>query len=215
MFFDNECLSYVYNSLHVVFVSGRYTIVPDSAFSEKDKELMFSYCYPLEDTTKVLVQPLKDLDSSLLFGVDNDVYEFLVRSLINPQFIHSVSPMLQAWLKDSQMLYAKQLHAVIHDNIMDIICFERGEMLFLNSFNYDTDNDIAYYIIYVCKQLSFNQLEDNLYLYSDVAGKKSLMPMLKTYIEHAEFVTPKIKSYRAAADQEMYIDIATLTECGL
>lgn len=215
VFFENVCLSYVYNALHVISVSDRYTLVPESVFSEKGKDLLFSYCFQADGKLKVLAQPLPGFYSFLLYSIENEVYEFMVRSLVNPQFIHFLSPMLSDWREKSMNCYPKQIYAVIHDGILDIVCFGQGELLLVNSFGYETENDIIYFIMYVCKQLSVSQLEDTIFFCGDKTMCGKIMPVIRKYIERVDFFAPKIRSYRAAVDQDLSMDIVTLVECGL
>lgn len=216
IFFDNQCFSYIYRSLYVICVSGKYTLVPDNVFSDKNKDLLFSFCYYQDDgDMKVLAQPLKKLHSSLLFDIDSDVYEFLVRSLVNPQFIHSLSPLLALWKKKSLTYYPKQIYVFIHDHMLDIVCFEHGEILFINSFDYNTENDIIYYVMYACKQLNVNQLEDYFSFCGDKSDCLSVMSVIGEYIGQMDYLSPKMENYMVAVDQDVYMDVLTLTECGL
>jgi hypothetical protein len=215
IFFNSECLSCLYRSLYVISVSGKYTLVPDSVFNEKNKELLFSYCFQHGGNSRVLSQPLKPFGSFLLFGMDNGAYEFLMRSLVNPRFIHFLSPMLTAWRKQSVASHPRQLYAVIHDSMLDLVCFEQGEILFINSFGYETENDIIYFILYACKQLSINQLEDSISFCGDKIMCRKVMPVIRTYMVHVDILSPEIGQYRVATDREVPVDVVTLVECGL
>ncbi|MDR0575556.1 MAG: DUF3822 family protein [Tannerella sp.] len=215
MFFNNPCFSYTYKSLYVICVSGKYTLAPDSVFSEKDKELLFSFCHQEDESLKILIQPLKALNSSLLFGIDKGSYEFLVRSLAKPLFIHSLSSMLILWQKKSLTCYPKQMYIVVHAHTMDALCLERGELLFVNSFDYETDKDIIYYIMYICRQLGFNQLEDCLSFCGDKAICRSVMSVIGKYVRQSDYLRPKIKDYLVPVDQDFDMDIVALMECGL
>ena len=215
VFFENHSFSYSYKSFHIICDSGKYTLVPDSVFSEKNKDSLFSYCHKADATKRIIAQPLKNLNAYLLFGVDSEVYEFIMRSVVNPQFIHSLSPMLVSWQKNSFTCYPKQVYILIHDATFDIICFEHGEMLFINSFDYETDKDIVYYIMYVCKQLGINQLEDCLHICGNEVKSRSVMSVIKKYIRQIEYFSPEIKKYQIPANKHIFMDVVTLTECGL
>jgi hypothetical protein len=215
IFFNNECLSYIYRSLYVIAVSRKYTLVPDSVFIEKNKELLFSFCFQTDESSRVLSQPLKPFGSFLLYSMDNEVYEFMMRSLVNPRFIHFLSPMLSEWRKQSVACYPKQLYVVIHDEMLDIVCFAQGEMLFVNSFCYETESDIVYFMMYVCKQLSLNQLEDYVSFCGDKMMCRKIVSVVKNYIAHVDIVSPKIKQYQVEFDRDVPVDVITLIECGL
>ena len=163
-----------------------------------------------------LIQPVDELNLSLLYEVNSDIFEFMIRSIVNPQFIHYLSPLLISWQKNSFDCFPKQVYAYIHEKILDIICFEHGDVLFANSFNYEKDNDIIYYIMYVCKQTGVNQLDDYLYFCGDVAICQSAISVIKKYIAKADYLPPKMNNYSIAKNKKnVYIDVTALVECVL
>ncbi|MDR1723415.1 MAG: DUF3822 family protein [Tannerella sp.] len=215
IYFDNQCFSYSYNKLYVTCVSDRYTLVPDVIYSEKDKELLFSYCHKDDKGLKIIVQHIEKLNSWLLFGIDLKAYEFLVRSLVNPSFIHALSPLLILWQEKSFQDYPKQMYVVINDGFFDILCFERGDILFVNSFRFETDNDILYFILYVCKQLGFNQLDDVIHFVGDKLKCNSVMSVVKDYIGRLDCFDAKSLNQKMPLDVNPGIDTVALLKCGL
>ena len=214
VFFKNTCFSYIYKSLYIIFASEKYTLVPDDVFSEKRSARLLSFCCGNDESGKVLTQSVGELNLSLLYEVDNEIFEFLMRSTVNPQFVHYLSPLLISWQKNSFARYPKQVYAYIHENILDIICFERGEVLFVNSFNYEKDSDIIYYIMYVCRQIGINQLEDNISFCGDMAGCQSAISVIKKYISKVDYLLPKMEECSLAMDgKNIFIDVTVLSGC--
>jgi hypothetical protein len=207
IFFDNPSFSFMYKSLYVICVSEKYTLVPDNVYTEKGKDLLFSFCHQKRETGRVLIQQVEDLQSTLLFEVDNEAYEFMMRSLVMPRFIHYLSPLMLSWQKNSFSHFPKQIYSYIHDGILDIVCFEHGDMLFANSFSFEKDNDIIYFIMYTCRQLGVNQVDDSLYFCGDDTMCNSVMSVIKEYISHAD--------YMPSLNTDVYFDVKTLTGCVL
>ena len=214
--FENPCLSYIYKSFYIIIISGKYSLIPDDVFFENRTDRLFSFCHEKDEEGKVLIQPVDELNLSLLYEVNSDIFEFLINTIVNPQFIHYLSPLLISWQKSSFACFTKQVYTYIHENILDIICFERGEVLFANSFKYEKDNDIIYYIMYACKQTSFNQLEDNLYFCGDINGCQSAISVIKKYIAKTDYLPPNMNNYSFAKDKKnVFIDVTALVECVL
>ena len=215
IFFTNPCFSYLYQSCYVIDTSAKYTMVANPVFVEKEKERLFFFCHPKDKSLKVLVQPINALSASLLFGIDKEIYAFLLRSLVNPQFIHSLSPLMIAWINKSRLMFPKLMHVVVHENTMDVLCVEHGELLFVNSYSYENSNDVIYYIMYICKQTGFNQLEDFL----TVSGMKticlSVLSVINKYVKKTEYLHPQLHNYQVTADQNLTLDMIALLECGL
>ena len=193
VFFDNQCFTYLFRSLNVICASGKYTLVPENVFSEKDKSQLFSFCHQQDNAGRILYQQLDSLQLYLLYSIDNDVYEFLMRSLVNPKFVYFFSSMLLSWQKVSLASYPKQIYVFIHDGLLDIACFERGELLLVNSFDYEKENDIVYYIMYACKQIGINQLEDSVFFYGEMEICHSVLSIIKKYISQVDYLPFEIK----------------------
>ena len=213
--FTNPCFSYAYQSFHVICVSEKYTMAADHVFVEQEKDRLFAYCHQKAKSLKVFAQPIKALNTFILFGIDNEVYAFLVRSLANPVFVHSLSPLLLAWHKKSLTVSSKLMHVVIHESTMDILCVEQGDLLFLNSYDFDNDNDILYYIMYICKQTGFNQLEDHLTMNGNQSRCRSALSIVNKYIKRVDYIQPALEGYMVALNEELPLDVIALIECGL
>ena len=213
--FNHSCFSFHYQSCHIICVGGKYTIVPDHVFVEKEKDVLFDFCFPHDPSLKTLVQQVDALNASILFAIDNNVYAFLLRSLINPQFIHSISTLLITWHKKSLLMYHKLMHVDMHHNTMDVLCLEQGNLLYANSFRFENSNDIVYYIMYICKQTGFNQLDD----YITISGKQSLcrpvLSVISKYVKKTNFFQQQLNNYQTTAALEETPDVMALVECGL
>ena len=206
IFFNSPCMSYVYRSLYVINVSEKYTIAPEGLFSGKEKDELFSFCFQEEKGVKVLVQPLTAIHAFLIYAMDSEVYEFLMRSLVNPVFMHFLSKLLLAWHKKSLTCYQKQLYVMLHPSFFDLVCFERGELLFLNAFHHKTDADIIYSLMYVCRQIGMNQLEDQLYFCGDQKKSQSVMTTIENYIRHTCYLPLQIDKYSLGVSPSLLMD---------
>ena len=215
IFFTYPCFSFNYQSFYVINAYRKFTLASDHVFIEKEKDRLFSYCHFKDKSEKVLVQHLKALNASIMFSVDKEAYAFLLRSLTNPLFIHSLSPLLIAWYRKSLLIFPKLLHVEINEHTIDVLCVEHGELLFVNAYHFDNANDIIYYIMYICKQTGFNQLED----YLTISGNKSfcqpVLSIINQYIKQSNYLKPTLTGYQVALDYELTLDIVALIECGV
>jgi hypothetical protein len=215
IFFENECMKYMYKSLNVMCVTDKYTIVPGDVYLEKGKEELLSFCTSPTENCKIISQGIENKNYIILFELDSEVYEFLVRSFVNVNFAHFLSPMLKVWQENNLETFPKHIYVNVQKGIIDIVCFEHGDLIFSNSFRCEKDNDLLYFVIYVFKQLGFNQLEDNLFFCGETFVCNSVIDVLKTYFEHITLLSKKMKKYKIPVDQDIPYDIIKLTECGL
>ena len=184
-FFENDFLTWFYKQVNVVCVTPQYTLVPKEVFQEKQKAELLAFTFSSPEG-RCLSNELKDEPAELIFGVDEEVYEFCSRSLVNPRFVHHVSPLLSLWKKQSRARLPRQLYVVLHRRRMDVACYAQGNLLFVNSFEYEHTDDILYYILYVWKQAGMDQQKDQLRLFGDVPLRSEITNTLRNYLQYID-----------------------------
>lgn len=214
-FFENEFLSYTYKRTNVICVSPQYTLVPGDAFYEKEKERLLSFSFSSPDS-RCLNNLLKEEQAEVVFGLDEELYEFCSRSLINPRFIHHITPLLALWKKQSRLRLPHQLFVVLHRKIMDVVCFGQGSLLFANSFEFEDSGDILYYILYVWKQLGLDQRKDQLQISGDTALRTNVTNTLQNYVQFVGLQEIPSEAYLLGAEiAQAPMDLIALSICEL
>lgn len=193
-FFAHDFLTWPYKQVRFQVVTPQYTLVPTSIFEEKRKEEFLSFQFS-QPENHCLTNPLPDAQTVLLFGIDREVYEFCVRSFIDPLFIHYITPQLLLWKRQSLLSFPRRMYGIIQDKTVDIFCYNRGELLFANTFAVKCTEDILYFLLYVWRQLEFDQQKDMLYLSGDKGDYHSLQKDLHTYLREIHPVEMPSEAY--------------------
>ena len=215
IFFANPVFSLPYHTFYIISVSGNYTLVPGAVLIETEKNRLYEFCFPKDKSARILTQSIPSLEMMLLYSMDRDIYAFLLRSLTNTQFIHSLSPLLVAWYNRSLAVYPKLMHVEVHTDSIDVLCFNQGELLFVNSYRYDNEHDIVYFILYIWKQTGLNQLEDYLTIGGYKPYSQKVLSIVGKYVQRTLFLKPVIKDYQVAIDQDVTLDMIALIESGV
>ncbi len=214
-FFAHEFLTYSYKQTNLVYVSPQYTVVPEDVFVEKRQNDLLSFAFS-SSSGKCLHNPLTREAAEVVFNIEDDVYGFCSRSLINPTFVHHITPQLILWKQQSQGLVSRQMYVVIHRKMMDIACLVQGKLLFVNSFGYDKPDDILYYILYVWKQVGLDQEKDQLHIYGSVSICNNLRTTLQNYIQHIGQAEMPLEVYLLGTEVvQAPLDLIALLVCEL
>ena len=184
-FFENDFLTWSYKRISIVCVTPQYTLVPTEVFQEKQKEELLSFTFSTPEA-RCLSNTLKDESSCLVFGMEEEAYEFCSRSLINPHFIHYMTPSLELWKKQSRARLPKQLYVVLHRRMIDVVCYAQGTLLFANTFGYEQTDDILYYILYVWKQTGLDQQKDQLRIHGETSLRTTVSTALRNYLQYID-----------------------------
>ena len=182
-FFKYELLSYTYKTTYVLLASSQYTIVPSSfvTIGEESSYLKFNF---LQTAGHILNNQIPTVDSMVAFDIEENVYQFFLRNLTAPIFVHSIESLLPYWKKESEMQTKNAMFVYLHNKKLDITCFSNGKLLFINSYSFNQLQDVVYLLMAVWQQQEFDQIVDKLYIQGNPALKNNLAIELNYYIKH-------------------------------
>lgn len=213
-FFENDILLRNYKRVSVLFVSSQYTLVPAHVLKDKKESRLLSFVFS-DTENKTLNNFIEPEQAHLLFGINEEVYEFCSRSIIDPVFIHHMMPLLVMLKKQNLPGKSAHLFVIARRKTIDLICFNEGKLLLVNSFAYKQLEDLLYYIFNVWRHLEMNQLNDRLSLAGDAVLCNRISQSLKPYIRHIGRMEIPSEAYLMGGEiLQAPIDLILHTVCG-
>ena len=134
--------------------------------------------------------------------MDRSAYLFLKEQYPEARFYSQASPLNEYFSTKSRLGNSKKMYVSLRKNAMDLFCYERGHLLLANSFECGQTADRIYYLLYIWKQLGFDQERDELHLTGILADKENLVTELRKFILQVFIMNP-----------ETNIDIQALLTC--
>jgi alpha-glucosidase (family GH31 glycosyl hydrolase) len=213
LFFTNECFTWTYKRSYVLCLSPQYTLAPCGWIQDKQRLRFLSFNFSSPEK-RSLSNRVEDENMELIFGLNEEIYEFCARSLINPIFMHHATSQLTLLKKQSRNGATNQMFVVLHHKIVDISCFSDAKLLFVNSFEFEHQSDLLYYILYIWKQIELDQLNDYIFLAGESGLCNRINQALQTYIRHIGRVEIPAKAYWLGGDiLQAPIDLMLLSVC--
>jgi hypothetical protein len=104
-----------------------------------------------------------------------------------------------------------------HRDSMDVFCFAPDELLMANHFSCRNADDMIYYMLFIWKQLKWDQMNDSVYIAGGVQTFNHIQKTLRKYLKnviHFQFPLPR----RISGDDSkanIPSDILALLSCEL
>ncbi len=201
-FRDLEFLKHSYKRVHILLVGKRFTLVPLELFDDEQVESIFHYNHPEIPNEIVLYNIQKRHNTVVIYGMDKSAHSFLVELFPDATFFSQASPMLEYFLLKSRIGNSRKIYAHLRTGAIELYAYDRGKLLFANSFECSEIADRTYYILYVWKLLEFDQQRDELQLAGLLTNKDALLKELRKFISQVFVMNP-----------EANIDIQGLLSC--
>lgn len=202
VFRETDFLALPFKRVNILMANKRFTHVPLEFFDKEQAEMLFYYNHPRKENETVLHNILSRNNTVVIFGMDKSAFHFLKEEFPAARFYSQASPLSEYFSTKSRLGNSKKMYVSLRKNGTDLFCYERGHLLLANSLECEQTADRIYYLLYIWKQLNFDQERDELHLTGVLADKENLVKELRKYILQVFIMNP-----------ETNIDIHALLTC--
>lgn len=171
---------------------GRQTLHVHSLefFEDEQTEIIFYHNHPKRENETVQYNILHKSSTVVLFGMDKSACSFLREQYPDVKFYSQASPFIEFFSSKSRLGNNRKMYAHLRKDAVDVYGYERGRLLLANSFECRSTPDRVYYLLYIWKQLGFEQERDELHLTGDLNDKELLLPELRKFIRQVFIMNP-------------------------
>lgn len=200
---NSEILS-IQNYRKVVFCSGfrKSTIIPEALFDSTNIKDQLQFSVSLNSDDEVLVDEIQPIQAVNVFAVPESIHQLLSNHFSNLEIHHSSTATVSYLLASRQNYNEKRVSVIVHESYFEIIVTQDTQLLFYNSFNYFTDEEFVYYILFVCEQLNLNPESTNIYFAGNILEDESGFTLVSKYFPKSKLAN-RPESFNYSEDFEI------------
>jgi hypothetical protein len=216
-FRQQSLFSQKYNSIHLLWISKKYTIIPNDFFSETIAYEGFQLCYDLNDSDELKWETISNIDSTFVFSIPKDYLKVITNQFPSTKITHQVIPFINKTLQNHTASSHPSVYVNLEQDFFHIIVPDQNQKHFINSFCYQSETDFVYFILNIFKQQKLNNERSKLVLEGFIDPNENLIPLLKKYLNFVEILEIprefKIKNCINAKEYNHYINLLNLSKC--
>lgn len=194
-------------------------LIPEALFEEQSTESYLHLALAERTESRPASDQLRLSDTRVVYSLEESLLQSLTSSIQNPQVFHGLS----GWSDYQLMQYKHEKSSVLAVNVrrenLDILAIHSGNLLFCNSFSYESPEDFIYYLLFVMEQLGLNPDLVPVYFSGEIQANSSSYMVSRKYIRHSGFgERPETSSYSYALGKlpaHQYQSLFTLCPCAL
>jgi Protein of unknown function (DUF3822) len=120
----------------------------------------------------------------------------------NVIWIHQTAAFLEGVTKNPDRLDITNLHVLVNNDTICIANFKNGKLNFLNSFAYQDQMDMVYFVLLVIKELGIDNIEAKVWLYGGNDKVKTSFSLLSKYVKNIKISSrPKSQNFGYRFDE--------------
>ena len=182
---NNELMLQPYKEVNIIVVSEHFTLIPKILDSSSARESFYNLNIE-SDKEVILDNELRQTGMVNVFGIEREIYGFICRTFLSPRFYHHLSVLSEYFYQKSRIGNNAKMICQTRNNIIDILCFEKGRLILANTFRYYNIKDAAYLILNGWQQVAFDARKDTLQITGDNALTKQIQQVIRPYLANIE-----------------------------
>lgn len=184
---ESKLLGHTYRSVSCSLVSPLATLVPDALFDEDSKTNFLTFNSSLKGDESILADNIPNLGAKNVFAFPLVLKTKLDTLFSKISYHHFSSTLIDGLLAQTRNQSKKQLFVHICSGSFQVLAIEGKKLLFYNSFNHHTPEDLIYYLLFVCESLNLNPEHIETTILGEIEKTSAIYTVMQKYIRNIKF----------------------------
>ena len=175
-------------SVSLSLVSDKVTLVPEPLFDERVKSTYANFNFETDGSDVVLSAKVRSAGCVAVFTLSQEK-EKMYRSFFPAlKIMHAAMPLLESVLTNDKNESSEKAYLHIRAKSMELVFTKNGNLLYYNTFNHTTSEDVIYYLLFALEQLKLNPETIALQLMGDVEKNDAVYSIIHKYVRNVSFM---------------------------
>ncbi len=184
----NEFLVSDFERVTAMYVSPQSVFIPSDFYQEKEKDNYLGFNHLVENGSITCSDKLHILDAYAVYPLPASLKHTLDNLFEKYRLRHFSSALIESVLYDIRYGGCEaDMFIHVQNQYFEILILKEGNLVYFNSFEYQTWDDILYYLFYVIEQCNETAENINLLMIGQASMDSSLYKNLKPYFKSVDF----------------------------
>lgn len=177
-----------YKAVDIIISSEYYTIVPSALYHKEAAKLYLEFSTSLKFEAEIHSFFVQSIESYVIYAVPTALCQGMKKIFSDYKLLPHAGVLITESMGRYKNSKERILLAHVQNARLDLMVIENHKMIFFNSFNYNTTEDVVYYTLLVCDTLKLNPEEISFKICGEIEKKSSVYVLLYKYIRNIDFI---------------------------
>lgn len=184
---ESKLVNHKFQSVTCTIVNNLSTLVPNALFEEERKKMYLKFNATLQGDELVLVDEIKNLDAKNVFALPISLKGKLDGQFSNVKYHHASSTLIDSLVGNNKNQTGKKLYVHVQETHFETVVIDGKNLIFYNTFNYQSPEDFIYYLLFVYEQLQLNPEKIETILLGEIEKTSAMYTFTQKYIRTIKF----------------------------
>ena len=178
------------SEVKLIYYNKTSTLVPSTLFDHKNSLNYLKY------NTSINIDDIAANDQVLNHEINNvyipntEINNFIFEKFRTFDFFHYSSLIIEKISNELAEKFSEKVFVNINDGFIDILFFKDKKLMFYNSYDYNSDEDILFYLLFCFSELKLNPDEIHTVLSGSINLDSKLYELIYTYVRNVQLIDP-------------------------
>ena len=217
IYINDVHLKQSYRSVSVGILNQKNTLIPSDLFVTDQKEVYLKNIVSNLEGNTIYFDLLKPLGIVNVYAIDTKFVNQLYGYFPNMHIHHAAGSLILGHRKIAENRTGRQICLNVRQGLLQISLFDNKELLFYNSFIYESSQDFIYYVMLVFDQFKLKPEGNTVHISGQIVPDSEVYHLLFRYVRHLEMM-PVPDYYKLGAKGKeiqdyQYFDLFSLKLC--
>ncbi len=216
---NNLYLTSGFERITLVYVSPQSVFIPSELYNDEEKVNYLSFNHVIKSKHTPCSEKLHNLDAYVIYPLPDAMMLAFEKLFPGYRLRHFSTALIESILYDVRYTgYKADIVIHVQNKHFEIILLDGSRLRFYNSFNYQTWDDILYYLFYVMEQFEISAEKIDLLMLGKTSMDTNLYKNIKPYFKSVDFgKRSDLFKYAEAFDEiphHYFYNLLNVNACG-
>jgi hypothetical protein len=211
---EDKPLNLPYKRIRIAYSGFITTLIPHRLFNPDEKEQYLSQITELDSAYEFRADHLLPVDAQNVYAIEEELATFMRLSYPGTMMLHLNTVIYSQIASIAKSVVGPSIFANIRGRNLNVFYFDKGELVFMNSFEFQASKDFVYYIMLVLNQFSLDSQKVPVYLSGEIVEESEIYRLLYRYVKFIHFLSndqlPALGPKLSASSAYQYFDLIAL-----
>jgi len=185
--FSNENIP---SEVKLIYYNKTSTLVPSTLFDHKNSLNYLKYNTSINIDDIAANDQVLDHEINNVYIPNTEINNFIFEKFKTFDFFHYSSLIIEKISNELAEKFSEKVFVNINDGFIDVLFFKDKKLMFYNSYDYNSDEDILFYLLFCFSELKLNPDEIHTVFSGSIDLDSKLYELIYTYVRNVELIDP-------------------------
>jgi hypothetical protein len=216
VFKEDGLLNIKYRSVSFIYLTQKSTLIPRSYFNKTDLKTYFKFNQSINELDEINYNYLSEINAYNVFAIPNYIANEAIKWLGRMKLFHQATPFIKSIFEKDGDREGDSVYVNINNKFIDIAVASKEQLYLYNTFQYQNETDLLYFVLYIYKQLNMDTQRNRLLISGEHSDNIRYYNALKKYIKSIVYLGPFDYMFSAVLDQvdkHKFLNLFNLASC--